>query len=69
MLPKQPVQVNRRVHIRDAVLREQYDLHVTRPEKIQQPADDGINRAQVGKEGGIDEGWEFRLPAVGRVTH
>ena len=52
-LAKFAVQMNRRVHVRDAVFGKQNDLHAARVKEIQQVADDGVNRAEVGNEGGI----------------
>ena len=54
LLAEQAVEMNRRIHVRDAVFGKQDHLDIARTEVIQQVADDGINRALVGNEGGID---------------
>ena len=54
VLAEEAIQVNRRVHVRDAVFGKQNHLHRTLVEKINQVADDGVNRAQVGNDGGIE---------------
>ena len=54
LLPEQAVEMNRCVHVRDAVFGKQHDLHAALVEEINQVADDGVNRMQVGNNGGID---------------
>ncbi len=54
VLAKNPVQMHRRVHVRDAVFGKQNHLHSALAKKINQIADDGVNLAQVAVDGGID---------------
>ena len=54
LLAENPVEMNRRVHVRDAVFGKQNDLHAAPVEEINQVADDGINLAQVAVNCGID---------------
>ncbi len=53
MLAKNSVEMNRRVHVRDAVFGKQNDSHIALAEEVNQIADNGVNRAQIGNDGGI----------------
>ena len=59
-LAENPVEMHRRVHVRDAVFGKQNDLHAALAKKINQVADDGINLAQVA----VDCGIQFEPPCV-----
>ena len=56
---KNPVEMNRCIHVRDAVFGKQNDLHAAPAKKINQVADNGIHLAQIAVDGGIK--LEFSL--------
>ena len=53
-LAEKPIQMHRRIHVRDAVFGKQNHLHAALAEKVNQVADDDINVTQVADDGGID---------------
>src|SRR5579862_2880658 len=54
LLPKNPVEMNRRVHVRNAVFGKQNHLYATLVKKMDEVANDGVNRLQIGNDNRIN---------------
>ncbi len=53
LLAEDPVQMNRSIHVGNAVFRKQNHFHTALGERINQAADNGVNLAQVAVNGRV----------------